>query len=303
MQTLIERIELSTLACQVLGKEFQPELLGRLANTQLELELIPDLKAFVEECESETLNFEVAGAQRAQKWEWGWAGGGVIGSAEGAPEDNIPYYFAKNTHLRLRGDVFFDHSKYSEFLMLRSLQAFVFACQNYFPFDQVNAVVEYGCGTGHNIEFLKKILPGGINWGGCDWASSAIKRIARKEIVSRELAMQVDYFKPDTFWAPSRPFIAFTNASLEQSGSKYQLFMDFLIDNPMCLGAIHIEPVRELLSKSMLDQNSYKYAEQRGYLTGFLSFLKSRGVKILESRDFEIGSKYLSGYQVVVWSS
>ena len=276
--------------------------LGRYADYPLNLDEISDVDAFISECESETSEFKVAGDHRIADWETGWSGLGIVGKKDGAPEEDLPFYFKKNTHIRIGDRVYRDRGGYGEFVLLRNLQYFVFSRLEDNLLSGAKAIVEYGCGTGHNLRFLKEFVPEIGFWGGCDWAQTAIDRVIERRIASSGYAFRVDYFEPKTFWAPKVPFIAFTNASLEQSGSRFTDFVNFLVNDEACLGGVHIEPVRELLGSTLLDKNAFQYAKKRQYLTNFLNYLECQPVRIIEAHNYGLGSKYISGYQVVQWA-
>jgi hypothetical protein len=122
-------------------------------------------------------------------------------------------------------------------------------------------------------------------------------------IVKKNNAFRVDYFKPETYNSPSEDFVAFTNASLEQSGSNYKDFMNYLFNNNSCIGGIHIEPISDLVKpEHPLNINSISYTNKRGYLNNFYNFMLESGVNIKLAKDYGIGSKYLSGYQLIIWS-
>lgn len=276
--------------------------LGPYSYHQLHLEKISDIDNFIAECESETSEFKVAGEHRISDWEQGWSGSGIVSKVDGAPEDDLPFYFKKNTHIRVGDHVYRDLGEYGEFVLLRNLQTMVFNNLKDNLLSHAQSIVEYGCGTGHNIRFLKDLMPGIDTWSGCDWAQSAVDRVVGQGIVGAEFARRVNYFDPETFWGPRIPFVAFTNASLEQAGSNYREFISFLVNTDTCIGGIHIEPIRELLGSTHLDKNAFEYCERRGYLTNFLGFLKSHPVHILKSHNYGLGSKYISGYQLLVWT-
>lgn len=213
---------------------------------------------------------------------------------------NLPFYFRNNTHIRAHGAVYEDRRGFAEVDILRALQSVVFA--TFIDHFAASTIVEYGCGTGSNIEFLMKIFPD-YEFFGADWTSSSIRNVARRGILSNERLFIVNYFDRTSFQSPPRSFIAFTNASLEQTGAHFEPFLDYLISNELCVGGIHIEPMRELLDlTNPLNVQSYKYAELRGYLTDFSKVIKTKEVDVQLSHDFGIGSKLMSGYQVVVWS-
>ena len=267
-----------------------------LLNRQKNLTEIKDIGAFLTECEQQGAQAKTAGSNRRADWEHGWSGAGVY--YEDGQYNNLPYYFKKNTHIRIGNKIFQDHDGFAEVDLLRALQLIVFKSK--FP-KSASALVEYGCGTGSNISFLKQHLLE-VDFYGTDWAKSACEKLSKNSILEPRNIRQVDYFDTKTYWAPAAPFVAFTNASLEQTGSQFQDFMSFLINCRDCVGGIHIEPIRELLDLNCeLNQQSFRYAQRRNYLTGFVEFMLGQPINITCSTDFGIGSKFISGYQVFSW--
>lgn len=261
------------------------------------LKKVIDIEKYIENCKKESENFKIAGEHRKQDWEKGWAGDGVYYSND--EYNNTPYYFKKNNYVRINGDVYEDVDGFAELDFLRILQSIIFnkvICKN-----KAKTIIEYGCGTGSNIEFLKRILPD-YTFYGSDWAESGCRKLVQNNILQMENVFCVDYFKTDTFTAPAEKYIAFTNASLEQAGNRYENFIKYLNDDENCEIAIHIEPVRELLDiTSALNLQSFEYEEKRGYLNGFFEFIKNLDCELILAKDYGIGSKYLSGYQVIAW--
>jgi hypothetical protein len=262
----------------------------------VDLEIINNIYDFIQICEHESSTFKKAGPHRLEDWENGWSGNGITDEFKDFP--NIPYYFKKNTHLRLKDKVYKDLSGLTELCVLRSLQDLAFS--NEF-FDKVGSIIEYGCGTGHNLTYLK--TKKNLEFYGADWAQSAVDKLIENNIVKKNNAFRVDYFKPETYKSPSEDFVAFTNASLEQSGSNYKDFMNYLFKNNSCIGGIHIEPISDLVKpEHPLNINSISYTNKRGYLNNFYNFMLESGVNIKLAKDYGIGSKYLSGYQLIIWS-
>jgi hypothetical protein len=115
---------------------------------------------------------------------------------------------------------------------------------------------------------------------------------------------QFDYFKPK-FIMPENSAVL-TVASLEQVGKKFKPFVKYLLQvKPRVV--VHIEPIPELLDKTILiDYLSIKYMAKRKYLTGYLDYLrlleKNGYIKILEARRSGIGSKFIDGYSIIVWT-
>ena len=260
------------------------------------LNKIIDIQNFLKDCDNESLTFKKAGPHRIDDWENGWAGQGVTNEFDDFP--NIPYYFKKNTHVRLGKGIYEDISGLTELCLLRTIQDVAFSSN---ILKNVNSIVEYGCGTGHNLTYLKSQK--NYELYGADWAQSAVEKLVENKIVKYGNAFKVDYFKPETYISPNEPFIAFTNASLEQSGTNYKDFMNFLFKNDSCHGGIHIEPISDLVQPiHPLNISSINYTDKRGYLEGFYNFMKNSNMTILQANDYGIGSKFLSGYQLLIWS-
>ena len=265
---------------------------------KISLKEIKNINNYILKCEEKSKFFKISGKHRKGDWEKGWSGDGVYYSND--DYNNLPYYFKKNKYLRLDGKIFRDKSGFAEVDFLRALQLVIF--KTYLPLVKSKTIIEYGCGTGNNIQFLRKNLSKRYNFFGSDWVSSANKKLIENRILKTDSVFNVNFFDKNTFKAPTKRYIAFTNASLEQAGNNYQEFMSFLFEDKLCRLGIHIEPIRELLNISNpLNHQSFKYEEKRGYLKNFIRYLHKKNFKIKLAKDFGIGSSYLSGYQVVVW--
>jgi hypothetical protein len=60
--------------------------------------------------------------------------------------------------------------------------------------------------------------------------------------------------------------------------------------------------MRELLDlQAPLNRQSFNYAARRGYLESFPEYIRSKGVKVIAATDYGLGSRFISGYQVLVW--
>ena len=270
---------------------------NEISNKELEILQIHDVNNFIKDCYYSSKNHKICGNHRKHDWERGWSGDGVYYSDD--ERNNIPFYFKKNTHVRFDHKVYKDVGGFAELDLLQSLQFFLF--KTFLPSFDSKVIIEYGFGTGSNINFLKRFFSE-YSFYGAEWVDSAIEQIIKRNILPKEKVFLTNYFDENTFQSPPEPYIMFTNASLEQCGANYQKFMDYQISNEFCLGGIHIEPVRELLDiNEPLNKQSYDYMHRRGYLDGYLEYLKTKSINLLLTKDYGIGSKYLSGYQAVVW--
>lgn len=292
---ITSEFKLKNLVNGIFSKDQMQKIDDQWLNQSVHLNEVIDLQKFVDDCELESKNFKTAGPERKSDWEFGWAGNGVTNDSKDFP--NIPYYFKKNKYIRLGDRVFEDISGYTELRLLRMLQDIAFEAVD---LSEVASVIEYGAGTGHNLVYLKKRIS--KNFYSADWAMSAVESMVTNGVVEDENSFRVDYFDNTTYQAPRESYAAFTNASLEQAGEHYKEFMNYLLTDPNCRVGIHIEPISDLVEpNSQLNIQSKAYCEQRKYLTGFYEFMKQQRVEIVLAHDFGIGSRFLSGYQVLVW--
>lgn len=101
-------------------------------------------------------------------------------------------------------------------------------------------------------------------------------------------------------------YAEFSSDEKEKIGARWDKFIQYILRNRPKL-CIHIEPVAELLdSGKLIDYLSIEYFKKRNYLEGFLNGLrqleKEGKVRIHRAQRTYIGSLYIEGYSVVVWS-
>jgi hypothetical protein len=263
-------------------------------------ELVEDLDSFLRQCRREYSGKPRAGPHRLNDWERGWGGYGLCTNP--STSEVVPYYFKTSEFIRLGRSVVKDKTGFLELALLRCIQYVVF--NSLFRSFNCNAIVEFGAGCGHNLLHLKSFL-GGFSAYATDWATTGVEHMKEKGIVEGANCGILDFFKPSTYHQPeiSTPYLAFTNAALEQTGKDFVPFMNYLINNRFTVGGIHIEPIRELHDLSNpLDMESLNYIKKRGYLDGFVGFLSSvKHVTIRHIKKYNLGSRFISGYQVLAW--
>ena len=258
---------------------------------------IKNIEKFINKCVEDSKNAKFAGFHRKNDWEKGWGGQGIINSSKF--KMYIPYYFKKNKYLRINNEVWEDLDGYGELILLRSIQHITFN-KALKIFRKKLLIIEFGCGVGHNILYLKKYFKE-YKWGGSDWASTSIEFLKKNKVCDTKYIRKVDFFDTKTFWKVQEKYICFTNAALEQTGLKYKKFINHLINDNYCTGGIHIEPMQELLNNSPLEKNSKYYANKRGYLKNFIKFIQNKKNVIVFSKKILIGSKFMFGYQIMYW--
>ncbi len=249
-------------------------------------------------------DFMYSGEHRYEQWEKGWRQNLDELLKGNASDAMIPRYFGKHEINRLKQKFIRPVSPNFEYNMLGVILDWLF--DKYLK-DYEN-IYEFGCGTGHNLVRLRSFNPKANLWG-LDWAKSSQDMINKYALVNSDkklFAKKFDYFNPDFSLKLKQGSAIYTVASLEQIGSKYHSFIDYLLKNKPSI-CIHAEPVEELLDQgNLLDYLSIRYFKKRNYLSGYLTYLKdleSKGkVKIIKAQRNYVGSFFIEGYSVIIWT-
>jgi hypothetical protein len=248
---------------------------------------------------------KVSGPHRHDDWEKGWGENLDLLNRHShymSPRDIVkPRYFNKHPVVRWKGDLYEAISEDYEGNMLATIQDYVF--DKYFR--QVHAVYEFGCGTGHNLFRVRDVNPT-AKIMGLDWAESAVELINRLDIKLGFSARKFDFFNPDWDLPISAGAGVYTVAALEQVGTRFHPWLNYILEQRPAVIA-HIEPIGEALNPDVLqDYLSAEYFKKRGYLSGYLDHLRllaKRGKILLhEITRTTIGSQFIEGYTVIVWS-
>lgn len=244
-----------------------------------------------------------AGQHRHKQWEKGWA----ENLNEMAKKDHIkavsPHYFGKYDILRINQKFIRPQSNNFE----RNSLAIILDWLADKYMRNAEAIYEFGCGTGHHLLNVRQVNTRADLWG-LDWVKSSqkiIKKLSETLPDKKLFARQFDFFHPDKNFKLDKDSIIYTVAALEQTGNRFEKFINYLLKNKPKL-CIHIEPVAELLDENnLLDYLSIEYFKKRKYLTGFLDKLrqleKKGKIKIIKAQRSYIGSLYIDGYSVIIW--
>jgi len=233
-----------------------------------------------------------SGKHRKEQWEKGWGENLKAG-------DINPRYFEKHKINRLNGKFVIGFDKHYEQKMLYSIVDEL-AYKYLGDLEHSNSIVEFGCGTGHNLKRIRDILPFN-HFIGLDWTKSSQKILLGMGMEAHNF----DFFEPDIRLKLPKDSSVITVAALEQTGTRYERFLKYLIKQKPKI-VIHIEPIPELLDPTkLLDYLSIKYMEKRKYLSGYLTTLrlleKQDKIKILEARRSGVGSFLIDGYSILIW--
>lgn len=304
----MKRLQLSEFEA-IFGEKLSPYVADRIKQYSFEYDEFSDFER------DELLNLIIntlldpntvkSGPHRKDNWESGW-GENLDGISEDQAniESIIPKYFNKYGAIRWKGRFIKPLSEKFEYQSLGVILDWLF--DKYFR--DVDYIYEFGCGPAYNLLRARKVNKDAQLWG-LDWANSSqgiIKKIVENGIDSHIKGHNFDYFNPDLNFSVKENSVVYTVASLEQVGDKWTKFIDYIIDKKPKL-CIHVEPIAEMLDEDILIDNlSIRYFKKRGYLEGFLDGLKkleSEGkLKIHDTKRTHIGSLFIEGYSVVIWS-
>ena len=249
-----------------------------------------------------TSDIVVSGKHRIAEWEKGW--GENLESFKTSKDISllIPKYHGKNRLVRWKGEVIkplVDNFDYKIHV------CFVDAILEHYIGSDITDVYEFGCGPAYHLIRLSQ--KNKWNLHGSDWTNASQELI--KEI-NKTLDLNIDgfnfnFFEPDYSINMSNSSAIYTVAALEQIGSNYEAFVEFILDKKPSI-CIHMEPIDELLDETkLMDYLSIKYFRKRNYLQKFLPYLeqleKDNKIEIIKKQRIYNGSFFIEGHSLIVW--
>lgn len=245
----------------------------------------------------------VAGPDRKDKWEKGWQENlDQFINKKFAADALVPKYLRPGQPVRLFQDYVQPMTEDFEVRWLRVFTRWLF--QTYFrPYD---AVYEFGCGSGINVEHMASIFPDKKLFG-MDWAQSSVNIVngLSKVYGPRVTGRTFDFFHPDRELRIAANSAVMTLGALEQTGQRYEEFVRYLVDSKPAL-CVTVEPTIEWYDPNNLtDYLAIKFHQRRGYWQGFIDLLndyqKKGRVQILKTKRSYFGSLLVEGYSQTVW--
>jgi hypothetical protein len=244
-----------------------------------------------------------SGAHRQNDWESGWWQNLEDLERNSDEIAVIPKYFSKFNLVRWRQKLVAPVNKNMEAWML----GFILDWISDELLGDFSNIYEFGAGTGHNLLRFRKRHDSTTLWG-LDWANSSqkiIQQIAERRADPNIRASCFDYFNPDETFQLADSCAVVTVASLEQIGTRFEPFLNYLMKNSPSL-VIHVEPIGELLDQNnLMDYLSLEYFKKRNYLSGYLTRLRElesrQKIEIIMAQRSYMGSFFIDGYSIVVW--
>ena len=245
-----------------------------------------------------------SGSHRKNQWEDGW--GENLAEYISTKDLNalVPKYFGKYIVQRLNGEFIMPESKDFEIKLVSLLQYIIF--EKYFKSKET--VYEFGAGTGHNLLRLREVNPS-ANLHSMEWAESGVNLINEVAKNTKDNSLDgtvFDNFNPDEELKLDDQSAVYTFASLEQLGKGSDNIINYWIKNKPSI-VVNIEPMSEPLDNTeLLQYLSIEYFNKRKYLKDYVSKLKElekqKKLLIHDVIRTGIGSLFIEGYSVIVWS-
>jgi hypothetical protein len=247
--------------------------------------------------------FDVAGPDRREKWERGWAEN--LQGLRGHDEDLaalVPKYIRPGQPVRLQQDYVMPLDARFELKWFEVFRQWLFRTY----FETADVVYEFGCGSGFNLAELARLYPT-KEYYGLDWAiaSTQIVNELGERFGWRMRGVPFDFFAPDRSVKIRDNAVVFTVGALEQTGTNHDAFLDYLLEAEPAL-CVHVEPIVEWYEQGHpVDEAAIRFHRRRGYWSGFparLRALENEGrVRILKTQRAHFGSLYIEGYSQLIW--
>ena len=246
----------------------------------------------------------IAGEDRLPHWEKGWGENLEAFSRSKNISDLLPKYFRPGLPLRLfqnyilPTDPNFESNWYSIFRL--------WLFRTYFK--EAKAIYEFGSGSGFNLPVLAALYPD-KKIVGLDWAEASVDIANQMGKVHgwRIEGRRFDFFKPDQTLVLEPQSVVTTIGALEQTGSRYKDFLNYLVDSRPAL-CVHVEPTVEWYDENnLVDYAAIRFHKKRRYWEGFIDELRKLEregrVKILKTKRSYFGSLFVEGYSQTIWKS
>ncbi len=170
----------------------------------------------------------------------------------------------------------------------------------------VDSVYEFGCGTSFNLILLAQIFPE-KKMHGLDWAPASKKIL---DLLAKKVGFSIkghvfNMFKPNRSFRITKNSAILNISSLEQLGKNFKPFVSFVIKSSPAI-VVDVNHINEFYNPNTLfDYLALKFEHQRGYLDGYLTYLRlleSRGkIQIIKVHHSCLGTIYHDGFSYIIW--
>lgn len=162
--------------------------------------------------------------------------------------------------------------------------------------DGLDAIAEFGCGSGKNLVQLSKMFPSMRRYA-FDWSPAAVK-LNSVHATTGVFDMTNPRALPEL--NDEKNLAILTSGALEQVGCNYKNFLSTLQSLKAKI-YIHIEPIIELYNNDKLfDYLAIQYHKRRDYLGTFMTDVAKDNTVVYHKRT-GFGNIYNEGYSVLIW--
>ena len=285
-----------TDSCKVLLNQMDPEysVVSGTGRDDLILEVLTRI-------DSDTQ--KIGAPERTERWQSGWQENLTDFRKNAYNLATLtPKFIRRDQPIRFNGDYIVPNEPHFEHLYFNLFREWLF--DKYF--SSYDTIYDIGCGSSYNLSKLCRKFPEKKVYG-FDFVQSSV------DIVN-DLALHHGFnsegrlfnlIEPDFEIELEENSLVFTSGVIEQVASKFEKFIDFLLEKKPSL-VINIEPTYEVYEQDRLfDYLAAKFHKKRGYTQGYLPRLreleKQGKVEILKVKRLNFGSLFMEGFTYMVW--
>lgn len=244
-----------------------------------------------------------AGPAGKARWDKGWGENLDAFVSEGHDLSAlVPKYYRSGQPLRLRQQFVVSDDPDFETKWYEIFRLWVFKTY----LGEVDNIYEFGCGSGFNIATLAALYPD-KKIHGLDWVEASKKIVDEMRRVhgSNTFGHVFDFFHPDRNLKIADNSAVVTIGALEQTGTNYGEFLQYLMDSAPTL-IVHVEPIVEWYDPSVpVDEAAIRFHKKRQYWEGYPDRLydleKNGQIEILNKKRTFFGSLYIEGWSQLIW--
>lgn len=254
---------------------------------------------------------KVAVPERKQVWQKGWKENLDLYTQDRLDEGLVPKFLRPANVVRLNGKFVRPEDKYFEKSFCKLIQAYSY--DQFIKKYKVDHVYEFGCGSCFNLMEMIRLAKEdqlSLSFHGSDFVQSSVDLCGElaKSIDDASIKLDgnlFDMLEPDPGYLIKKNSCVFTAASIEQLGSSFKKFIDYLIAQKPKV-CYHLEPIVENYDENdLFDYLQIKFHRKRGYLEGlkgYLEQLEAQGViNIIKNKRLFFGSKMHEVYNFIAW--
>lgn len=251
----------------------------------------------------ESSDYTPVGPKRKRQWEKGWKENlHDFISSNYDLKTLMPKYIKSFRPIRLNGKYVIPLDNDFELNYPTAFFSWIFSKY----LRDADSVYEFGCGTGFNLILLAQMFPEKKLYG-LDWIPASkkiIDLVAKKNSYSIKSGV-FNMFKPDYSLRIDKNSAIINMASLEQLGKNFKPFVNFIIKNSPII-VMDVNQLSELYDPNiLLDYLALKFEHKRGYLNGYLAYLRqleSQGkIKIIKTQRSHLGTVNHDGFSYIIW--